>query len=152
MKVLKLTLLLLTGILFCGCQDRGEDAGEKELPEMEKGVIDMHTARNALDYVGVYKGVLPSASGMGTEVIIELKADGTYFQSVNYLGRENGLFEDHGDYVWDDSGMVIELKGVDGTGLYFVAENLLVKLDENGERVFSELSDHYVLEKQMDEN
>ncbi len=156
MKAMKLALLVLTGISFYGCQgggeqDRGEEAGERERPQMEEEVIDMHTAKIALDYVGVYKGVLPAESGMEAEVTIELKDDGTYFYSVNYPGRENGSVETRGDYVWDDSGMVIELKSVDGTGLYFVAENLLVKLDENGDRVFSELSDNYVLEKQRDE-
>ncbi len=156
MKAMKLALLLLTGISFCGCQDRGEqdrgeEAGGRERPQMEEGGNDMHTAKIALDYVGVYKGVLPTESGMEAEVTIELKDDGTYFYSVNYTGRENGSFETRGDYVWDDSGMVIELKSVDGSGLYFVAENLLVKLDENGDKVFSELSDNYVLEKQRDD-
>ena len=150
MKVVKLGLLVLLSMLLSGCQQERQEADKEEVHEVGEGVIDMHTAEVALDYVGVYKGVLPTASGAGAEVTIELKKDGTYYQSMQYLGRENGFFENRGDYVWDDSGMVIELKGTEGSGLYFVAENLIVKLDENGEKIYSELSDHYVLEKQLD--
>ncbi|MFP4691931.1 MAG: hypothetical protein ACLFMU_08490 [Bacteroidales bacterium] len=48
--------------------------------------------------------------------------------------------------------MVIELKGQEEPGLYFVAEHPIVHLDENGDRIYSELSDHYVLEKVPDDN
>jgi len=150
MKTLTTVILLGLSLFFAACQQEKKEADEEALHVVDEGVIDMHTAKIALDYVGVYRGVLPTASGAGAEVTIELKEDGTYYQSMQYRGRENGFFENRGDYVWDDSGMVIELKGVEGSGLYFVAENLIVKLDENGEKVYSELSDHYVLEKQTD--
>ncbi len=125
-------MLLGLTLFFTGCPRDKNEADEESLHIVDEGVIDMHTAKIALDYVGVYRGVLPTASGAGAEVTIELKEDGTYYQSMQYRGRENGFFENRGDYVWDDSGMVIELKGVEGSGLYFVAENLIVKLDENG--------------------
>ncbi len=113
MKTVTLVLIVLLSMLFSGCQQEKQEAGEEEVHEVGEGVIDMHTAEIALDYAGVYRGVLPTASGAGAEV-------------------------------------TIELKGVEGSGLYFVAENHIVHLDENGDRIYSELSDHYVLEKVTD--
>lgn len=152
MKAGVLVLIVLLSMFFAGCQQEKQEAGEKEAHELDEGAIDRHTAEIALDYVGVYRGVLPTASGGGAEVEIELKENGTYSKSVEYPGRDNGLFEYSGDYTWDESGMVIELKDQEGPGLYFVAENHIVHLDENGDRIYSELSDHYVLEKVPDDN
>lgn len=106
------------------------------------------TAKNSLDVIGKYKGVLPCADCEGIETIIELKADSTYSREMKYLGKKDNLFTATGTWTWA-SEFVINLGSIkEGPNRYFVAEGKLVQLDMSGKKISGSLADKYELKKQ----
>lgn len=146
-------------ILFLSCQS-GNSSRESGNAQMKAegaeagfhpdsiSVPDMHTSRIALDYAGLYTGVLPCASCEGIDTRIRLYADGRFEMDSRYLGVEgNPEFSSEGDYTWMPDGNTIRLEGVDPPNLYHVGENQLFKLDMQGSRVSGPLSEMYRLNK-----
>jgi uncharacterized lipoprotein NlpE involved in copper resistance len=106
------------------------------------------TAKNSLDVIGKYKGVLPCADCEGIETTIELKADSTYSREMKYLGKKDNLFTATGKWTWA-SEFVINLGSIkEGPNRYFVAEGKLVQLDMSGKKISGALADKYELKKQ----
>jgi uncharacterized lipoprotein NlpE involved in copper resistance len=106
------------------------------------------TAKNSLDVIGKYKGVLPCADCEGIETTIELKADSTYSREMKYLGKKDNLFTATGTWTWA-SEFVINLGSIkEGPNRYFVAEGKLVQLDMSGKKISGSLADKYELKKQ----
>ncbi len=106
------------------------------------------TAKNSLDVVGKYKGILPCADCEGIETTIELKADSTYNREMKYLGKKDNLFTASGNWTWV-SEFVISLGSIkEGPNRYFVAEGKLLQLDMSGKKISGPLADKYELKKQ----
>lgn len=144
--VLGVSLCLLYS---CGNSSKSQDekASVDEFSAIAKEVSDTeHNAKNSLDYKGTYQGSLPSASGMGMDVVITL-SDSTYIKKVSYIGKKDGAFEEKGIYLWNSQGNTITLKGSDAPNQYFVGENTLTQLDMDGKRITGELADMYILHK-----
>lgn len=108
-----------------------------------------HVARNALDWAGTYRGVLPCADCEGIETVVTLVDDGTYTARSRYLGKNGETFTESGAYAWSDRGDVVTLQG-DEPAKYRVMENRLVRLAMDGSPIAGELADHYVLAKMTD--
>ena len=136
-------------LLTTGCRvERGNDVAESE--DLQ-AFYDEHNARNSLDWVGVYRGVLPCADCEGIETEIELFRDEIYTISRRYLGKDDErVFRDSGDFVWNDAGNTVILQNEDPPNSYFVAENYLVHLDMEGELIFGEIEEKYILRKVLD--
>ncbi|MEJ2763413.1 copper resistance protein NlpE [Photobacterium sp. MCCC 1A19761] len=108
-----------------------------------------HNAQNALDWNGTYQGTLPCADCDGIEVTLTLNMDGTYSLIENYLGKENGAFSSNGNFNWNAAGNTISVPTEDGAfAQYFVAENQLFRLDQQGQRITGDLAEKYILSKQ----
>lgn len=106
------------------------------------------TAKNSLDVVGKYKGVLPCADCEGIETSIELKADSTYNREMKYLGKKDNAFTASGKWTWV-SEFVISLGSIkEGPNRYFVAEGKLLQLDMSGKKISGPLAGKYELKKQ----
>ncbi|MET4898699.1 META domain-containing protein [Sphingomonadaceae bacterium jetA1] len=103
-------------------------------------------SRDALDWAGTYRGVLPCADCDGIETIVTLKADGSYASRSRYLGRDSKPFTEDGTFRWDAAGGTITLSGQE-PARYRVGENRLVRLALDGTPITGALADHYVLEK-----
>ncbi|MCC5921050.1 MAG: copper resistance protein NlpE [Cyclobacteriaceae bacterium] len=153
-------ILLLFGILFFlfGChnsQPSGLDETEREKTfitdrsdedKTYSSPADNHNSRIALDWDGVYQGVLPCADCEGIEMRIELMQNGQYQMIWAYLPSDKKM-TDQGEFEWDDKGRSVMLSS--SKDLQFqVGENRLFKLDRNGRRIEGEISDRYILEKQ----
>ncbi|GAB3291949.1 copper resistance protein NlpE [Parahaliea aestuarii] len=108
-----------------------------------------HNARNALDWAGTYRGVLPCADCEGIETVIVLLDDGTYSSSSKYLGKSNAPFSEQGNFTWNEAGNTITLEGPSPVQ-YFVGENQLIHLARDGSRITGDLAPHYVLAKVAD--
>ncbi|WEM45081.1 copper resistance protein NlpE (plasmid) [Photobacterium sp. DA100] len=123
---------------------------EIEQPEVAQPVADSaHSARNALDWDGTYTGILPCADCEGIKTELIVKKDGTFILTEVYLGKEDNIFEYEGSFNWNNAGNTIALPGAgDDSVQYFVGENQLFRLDQEGNRVTGDLADHYVLRKQ----
>ncbi len=132
------------------CQDSrpGRGAAQETTDAEDARPPDMHTSRIALDYHGVYQGVLPCADCEGIRTTLRLDEDGHYQVSQVYLGKNGEQeFLSSGEYQWDDSGQVIALMGEEEPRQYFVGENVLWKLDGEGRRIGGDLRDLYSLRK-----
>lgn len=112
--------------------------------------VDKHTAQNALDYLGVYKGVLPCADCEGIQTTITLNENLTYSIKTQYLGKGAKVFEKNGMYKWNDKGNTLVLGDSENVPrYYFVGENMLTQLDMSGKKIIGDLADSYQLNKEM---
>lgn len=157
----KLTLMgLAAGILLSSCNNSRmtsneasdsaiTDSAEEYTPiNATSDTSDMHTAQNALDVAGTYKGILPCADCEGIETVITLKEDRSFVKTTTYRGKGDGKpFEESGKYSWVN-GSTIALDNDDAPNQYFVSENRLTALDMDGQKINGELAENYVLEKQ----
>lgn len=121
------------------------DAAGNAVNEM----VDHHNAKTSLDWNGTYQGVVPCADCEGIETSLTLNEDNTYILTKTYLGKDGEAFKEEGSFSWDQTGGVVILEGLTDTpNQFFVAENQIIMLDMNGERIDGDLADMYVLKKQ----
>ncbi|WP_305043287.1 copper resistance protein NlpE [Geoalkalibacter sp.] len=114
-------------------------------------VVDGHTSRIALDWPGVYAGVLPCADCAGIDTRLRLNADLTYVLETRYLGKDERVFARRGFFVWAEDGNIIHLRGLeDGPVSYRVGENRLFQLDRQGRGIEGPLAETYVLNRAED--
>src|SRR5690606_2388214 len=141
-KFLMCTSLVV--FLTVGCESKKEK--EVELPVE---TADEHNAKNSLDYLGIYKGILPCADCEGIETEISLNEDETYEIKMKYLGKEERSFSDIGSYTWKEDGNTLEFEDTNSkVSYYFVSENKLIALDEEGNKIEGVLAENYELNKE----
>lgn len=143
-----LIALLVFTLMSCSNQNKKET---DETTNIDTEVIDSHTSQTSLDWAGVYTGVFPCADCEGIEVELELKDNLTYIAKYTYLGKPEGdnTLTNEGPFTWNDDGNSISLQAEGEPSQYKVGENLLFKLDENGEVVTGRMADVNVLQKKM---
>ena len=179
-KLLLIITLALT-IAISGCAPAGginptapppvppeQPAQQETPPEVPTNEIPHHnaSARNNLDWHGIYQGIIPSASGMGIRVQISLHADealgGVFSLAYEHLTGdmpipERGDWEEwsaraesqSGTFEWDETGNVIKLDVNNWPPYYFVSEQRIIQLDMSGQRITGDLADNYVLTRIM---
>lgn len=146
LSVFAFALLLVS----CGQKTKqAEESVEANASTEVAAVPDMHTAQNALDYEGKYKGVLPCADCEGIETELTLDRNGNYVLKTTYLGKSATSFEKSGTYTWAEDGGTIILSDItDAPNRYFVGENQIFQLDMEGNRITGNLADKYILKKE----
>jgi len=105
---------------------------------------------NSLDWPGVYRGVLPCADCEGIETEIKINADLTYVIFSKYLGKNEEAFKETGSFKWDEAGAKITLENAEPNSAlnqYLVGENMIFKLDADGNRIEGDLKEMYQLKK-----
>ena len=122
MKLLAV-FLIACGAVLTGCGSSNTVAG----PDETTSINAADTARTSLDWNGIYKGTVPCADCEGTDVFLELKHDGTYMQSLSYIGKMSATVMDEGEISWNAAGNEITIKEM----RYFVAENRLVLVNDD---------------------
>ena len=146
----KLFLLLTSAIFLFACNSTDKTSGTANEPvvqDVDHVQIDDHNSRNALDWQGMYNGVLPCADCEGIRMTLALQ-DGKYKMARTYLGRDVSSMHSEGDFTWSDDGSTITLVGVeDGPTQYKVGENRLIQFDMEGNPITGPLADSYVLTK-----
>lgn len=153
MKKTVLTIMVLALLASCGGNKKQNTDEIVEVQETEV-VIDSigdHNAQNSLDYVGLYKGTIPAASGSGIDVTVEL-GDSTYVRtSLHSKGNQApDKTVEQGKYTWKADGNTIVLENADkgSTNEYFVAEGYIMTLDTEGNKIEGEMAELYNLKKQ----
>lgn len=136
-------------LVSCGQKAKqAEESAEVQTTTEAVAAPDMHTAQNALDYAGTYKGTLPCADCEGIETELTLTEDGKYTLKTTYLGKDATAFEKAGTYSWKEDGSTIVLSDItDAPNHYFVAENQIFQLDMEGNKIIGDLADKYILKK-----
>lgn len=154
MKLIVLVILLMS---FFSCntktaeKENGIIANVKVSGETTKKteINDGHNAKNALDWVGTYAGMLPCVDCQGIETEIKLNNDETYSFSKKYEGNKKiEHSETNGSFIWID-GSTIKLEDAEHkTVYYFVGENFLKQLDITGKEIKEASAEKYILKKQ----
>ena len=81
----------------------------------------MDNSQTSLDWIGIYKGILPCADCEGIVTMIQLNKDLTYTKLTQYQGKSLERFTQSGSFQWNEKGVGIILKPWEKAG----------KLDEN---------------------
>lgn len=108
---------LLAAFVFTACQN--QSSGKTE---------DGHNAQNALDYEGTYKGLLGEAKDTLT---IQLKENSFVIMVKDSAGNIQRTL---GKYSWNKEGNTVTLEGAGENNRFFVGENTLLLLDQEGKR------------------
>lgn len=155
MTYLKLTLLLLLTILLsCGKKNKQQESEvlTTESTQVLQSVDGGHNSQNALDWEGVYRGVLPCADCEGIKTYITLLKDNKYRATTEYMGKSDKQIHESGSFIWDESGAVIVIGEGDNKQLYKVGENILFHLDKEGNQITGDLADKYKLMKNFSDS
>lgn len=136
------TLLAASLLSACSEQPKTEPAISREAPASNVALGD--NSQNALDWPGVYEGVLPCASCEGIKTRIALTQTNTVTVEMVYMGEDEKIITEKGNITWDEQGQKITLPN--GTQ-YLVGENQLLMLDTQGNRITGDLANQYILKK-----
>lgn len=149
--VIAVSLVFLSLI---SCQKQAEKDGKSDdtttvvNDSASSTVSDEHNSQNSLDYLGMYKGVLPCADCNGISTNIILNKDLSYEIITVYLGKREKIHREKGTFTWNKEGNTIILNEIkNAPNQYFVGENTLIQLDMEGKRITGELANKYVLVK-----
>jgi uncharacterized lipoprotein NlpE involved in copper resistance len=110
---------------------------------------DSHHAANSLDWPGVYYGFTPCADCKGVKTSLALNSNHSYILITQFVGKSEREFVEKGKFAWSDESNMIFLTPRNSTitKKYFVGENILVQLDEDGNRISGKLADRYILRR-----
>lgn len=148
----------LASLVLAACSKTENKKVEEQTPATTETVSEAtvadtaHTAENALDWNGTYKGILPCADCEGIKTELELNSDKTYEIKETYLGKGDGKpFESKGSFQFDSkNSSIIELDKAGDSRKYFVAEGYLKALDMDGKEITGDLADKYQLKKEAE--
>lgn len=143
-------LLFVSVLLFLsGCELKEKlENKPQELAENSKTEVAAQEEIENLDWPGTYKGVLPCADCEGIETIITIKENMTYNIKTKYLGKDDMVYEEKGDFLWNEEGNTIILNEKNrARRQYLVGENYLLQLDLKGNKITGDLADKYYLHK-----
>lgn len=150
-------LLAVAFLASCGSSKKEENATNGEVEVATEEVVvstdtlvspDKSNAQSALDYEGTYEGIIPSASGSGIKIVINLTGK-NYTKDESYVGVKNSDTHTSGTYTWNDAGNVITLQNDEKPNQYFVGENTLTMLNMDGQKVTGDIGKEYILHKQQ---
>jgi len=131
------------------CQQQSKSEANLKNDSIKKTLSNSHNIKNSLDYVGIYKGILPCADCEGLETEIVINENATFSIKTKYLGKGNKIFIQKGNFSWNKNGNTIILNNVENmSNQYFVGENTLTQLDLSGKKITGKLADYYILSKQ----
>lgn len=146
MKGIYFLLTIMLMAVF-GCNEyrkrMGADGGDSIAVEVQTGIAPR------TDFYGTYTGTLPCADCSGVRTTLTIHDDTTYDLRSEYLGKENGVFEENGIYrvVGVDVIELITPSTSDRT-YYKILNGSIVLSDSTGMISRDELADYYVLKKQ----
>lgn len=133
--------LLFAIVLLVSCQNQTVKKNEAN--------DTAHNAKNSLDYIGTYKGILPCADCHGLETELVINENSTFSLKTKYQGKGDKVYVQKGNFSWNKKGTTIILTEVrNAPNQYFVGENTLTQLDIYGKKITGSLADEYILSKQ----
>jgi uncharacterized lipoprotein NlpE involved in copper resistance len=139
-KIIKKFPALLLILFFTGSNAVFAETGEENAARPTK----------TLNISGLYLGFFPCEDCHGIKTTLALNKSGTYVYITQYVGKSDREFVEKGKYVLADNGDKIVLtpkKGSTTEQQYLIDDNMLIKLDENGERITSDGADRYILHR-----
>jgi hypothetical protein len=136
-NLFNVAIICLATVFAVSCTGRGNRATGNQ------AIDTYHTSQNALDWAGVYTGVLPCADCEGIQTTIVLNYDNTFEFRTKYLGKNLEEFVKQGSFTWSEQGNIIKLDGVPTP--FLVGEGMLFQLDVDGNRMPADVEARYTL-------
>lgn len=84
--------------------------------------------------IGTYEASLPCADCVSIEYQIEILSDSTFTEHVTYLGREDGIYEVHGNWSIAEDSILTAKSALEGNKLFVSPDGTLQIIETNGER------------------
>ena len=103
---MKKCLIAIVVVVLSNCQTQKTASSNQANEAMEKRDA-AHTSQNALDWDGIYRGVLPCADCEGIQTTIYLKKDLSFTTKTKYLGKSDSVYETTGKFKWNDKGNTV---------------------------------------------
>ena len=147
-------LFAVAAILLLNCQN--PKAENPPLAPTEVEVIGnpenkTQTPTNSRDYLGIYKGTLPCTDCPGIETSLELSEDFGFTMVTKYKGKSDKPIENKGTIRWLADGKTIELDPDKASSQkYLVGEDILTKVNNQGNEIENKPADRYILKKVTD--
>lgn len=140
-------ILFFCTLSLIGCSDSRNHTAAPD-PDQAETLPDGHNSKISLDWYGTYGGVLPCADCEGVRTQITLFRDATFRRKVEYVGRDERVYEDDGSFIWSEDGGKIRIDNIDGSQQnYLVGEGHLLHLDRKGARITGPRAEKYRLDK-----
>lgn len=140
-----LLLLIAMAFVIGGCKESKKADHKMDKQVVAEESVDMHSAKDAIDWQGNYFGVIPCASCPGINTLITLNSDGTYVKTEEYINSGKNVKPEEGKIIWGTKGNMVQLGG----DYYAVQEGSLKALDSNKKMIGGEQADSYVLSSAM---
>lgn len=105
------------------------------------------TADADAPWAGEYKGVIPSADGSGIQMILSLRADGSFNKVETLIEKETLPYVMDGKIEWIEKGKRFRIHDPYREEMYEVDGNSLYVLDAAGKRVNGKVGSYYVLHR-----
>ena len=136
--------LLLSGLFLLLGLSNNPAIAETPVPE--------HAQNDAgkLKASGLYFGFFPCADCQGVKTTLALNANNSYVLITQYVGKSDREFVEKGKFAVGDDGKTLVLspkKGGIDTQQYLIDDEMLIKLDENGERITADGADRFILRR-----
>lgn len=156
----KLLLVLGASLLLAACNDAKQESAvtPAEVEQTTQAAFEQeHSAKNSLDWSGIYVGSIPCADCSGIDVQLTLEDNGHYLYKQTYLETRDGdqTFDQEGRFTWNSKGQVVTLEGTSGGPddevRYFVGENVLFPANKDGKIIETGSQFDYTLHKVLPE-
>jgi heat shock protein HslJ len=82
--------------------------------------------------IGTYEASLPCPDCVSIEYQIEIHPDSTFAEHVTYLGRENGIYEVHGNWMLTEDSILTAKSALEGGRLFINPDGTLQIIETNG--------------------
>jgi copper homeostasis protein (lipoprotein) len=150
-KMLMNALLFLMVVSFFGCSNQKNGKADAKHKEPEYPVVadPAHTSQNALDWDGMYVGVVPCADCAGIRMWVQIDTSLQFVVASQYLGKSDEVFRDSGAFHWDETGRMILLgdSSLPSYRVFRVVENKIIMLDASESVTTGPLASNYQLYK-----
>lgn len=111
---------------------------------------EQHAPQKTLNLSGLYLGFFPCADCQGIRTTLALNQNNNYVLITIYVGKSDREFVEKGKFTLTETGDKIVLtprKGSTTTQEYLIDDDMLIKLDEDGNRITSDGADRYILKR-----
>jgi copper homeostasis protein (lipoprotein) len=114
------------------------------------GTENAQHAQKNLNLSGLYLGFFPCADCKGIRTTLALNKNNTYVIITIYVGKSDREIVEKGKFSLGENGDTLVLtpkKGSTTTQQYLIDDDMLIKLDEDGNRITSDGADRYILKR-----
>jgi copper homeostasis protein (lipoprotein) len=140
-KIKFFTALFLISFIYLGCNP--------VFAETASNADEQH-AQKTLNMSGLYLGFYPCSDCTGVRTTLALNKNNSYVYISIYVGKSDREIIEKGKFTLGENGNTLVLtpkKGSTTTQQYLIEDDMLIKLDEDGNRITKDGADGYILKR-----